>query len=183
MRKQRYVSRSIMLVSSLIVLLTWSAADAIDSDLTRRTLAGIQGVNVVIEEFQPNIQKYVQKAHLERDHIKNHVEALLKKEGVPVLNYDQWLKTLGRPFLYVTINTHEYEKYWFAYDVRVQLRQKVLLEVNPEMVTMADTWGISMTGTANIGRLGVIKETLDFLIGRFGEAYRSANSRDFKAVR
>jgi len=177
------VNLFIVLVSSFAALWAWGSANAIDSDLTRKTLTGIQGVNVVIEDLQPNIQKYAAKARLERDQIKSHVEVLLKKEGVPVLNYDQWLKAPGRPFLYVTINTHEYEKYWFAYDVRVQLRQKVSLEVNPETVTMADTWGISMTGTTNIGKLGVIKETLNLLVGRFGEAYRSVNTREPKAAR
>jgi hypothetical protein len=175
---RKHTRRFIILAATFFITWAGSDANAIDSELTRKTLAGLHGVNVVVEELQPNIQKYAQKAHLERDQIRSHVEGLLKKEGIPVLSYDQWLKAPGRPFLYVAINTHEYEKYWYAYDVRVQLRQKVMLEVNPEMATMADTWGINMTGTTNIGKLTAIRETLNLLVGRFGEAYRSANTKE-----
>lgn len=176
MRKLKHRGVLIVLVVSIMV---WAVGSvyAIDSDVTKRTLSGIQGVNVVVEELQPNVQKYAQRFGLQKDQIKADVESALRKAGIHVLTYEQWLKTPGRPFLYIVANTHEYEKYWYAYDVRIQLRQSVLLEMNPSIATMADTWGISMTGNTNIGKLGVIKESVNTLVGRFVEAYWWANGK------
>jgi hypothetical protein len=42
---------------------------------------------------------------------------------------------------------------------------------------MADTWGINMTGITHIGKLNVIKESLNVLVGRFVEAYWWANGK------
>ncbi len=170
----RSASKCILFMVGIVI---WAigSAHAIDSDVTRQTLSGIQGVNVVIEELQPNIQKYAPKFGLQKEQIKADVESALKKGGVSVFTYDQWLKSPGRPFLYIVINTHEYEKYWYAYDIRVQLRQKVCLEVNPSITTMADTWSINMTGITNIGKFNVIKESLNTLVVRFVEACWAAN--------
>ena len=55
---------------------------AIDSELTRRTMCGLQGVNVMVEEVQPNIQKYAQKAGLTGDQIQRDVESRLKTAGI-----------------------------------------------------------------------------------------------------
>jgi len=150
---------------------------ALDSDLERQTLSGIQGVNIVIEDMQPNIQKYAQRFELQKEQIRADVESTLKKAGVPVLTWDQWLKTPGKPFLYVNVNTHEYEKYWYAYDVKVELKQSVMLEINPSVKTIVGTWSMSMTGIANVGKLDTIKSGLNVLIGRFIEAYLSANPK------
>ncbi|MBA4391254.1 MAG: hypothetical protein C0399_09990 [Syntrophus sp. (in: bacteria)] len=176
-KKMKMVKCVFKYIAFTVGLAIWTvgAAYAIDSDVTRRTLAGIQGVNVVVEELQPNIQKYTQKFGLQREQIKTDVEAMLRKAGVTVFAYEQWLKTPGRPFLYIVVNTHEYEKYWYSYDVRVELKQGVSLEVNPLVKTMAGTWGINMTGITNIGKLNAIKESINVLVGRFIEAYLSVN--------
>ncbi len=107
-----------MVISIIVVAACISSqARAMDSELTRRTLEGIRGVTVVAEELQPNLQKFAQKAGLRKEQIVAEVEKTLKKGGIAIFTYDQWLKTKGRPFLHVVVNTHEYEKYWFAYDI------------------------------------------------------------------
>ncbi len=176
MSKLKCLSRSIAVVLGFFL---WTAGvHAIDSDVTRSTLSGIQGVNVVVEELQPNLQKYASKFGLQKEKVKADVEASLRNAGIEVLNYDQWLKAPGRPFLYVVINTHEYEKYWYAYALKVELRQSVLLELNPSITTMAGTWGINMAGTTNVGKLNTIKEGLNVLMAKFIEAYQRANAKD-----
>ena len=140
---------------------------AIDSDLTRLTLRGLPGVSVVVEELQPGLRKYGQKSGLQREQIKADAESMLRKAGIPVLTYDQWLKAPGRPFLYVVVNTHEYEKYCYAYDVRVELKQRVLLETNPSVAAMASTWSMNMTGNTHIGKLGEVKQNLSVLMEGF----------------
>ena len=161
----------------IFMLAGWvSSAFAIDSDVTRITLRGLRGVTVVVEEMQPGLMKYGQKAGIDRERIKTDTEFILRKAGIPVLTYDQWLKAPGRPFLYIVINTHEYEKYWYAYDVRIELRQRVLLEKNPSVVAMASTWSINMTGNTHIGRLAEMKGNLIVLVERFIAACRWADT-------
>ena len=99
-----------------------------DSAVSRATLAGLQGVRVIVEEPQPNIQRYAEKYGLTRAQVQADVERRLQQAGIRTVQGDEWLKTPGRPLLYVNINTHETEKYWYAYDIRLELRQLVLLE-------------------------------------------------------
>jgi hypothetical protein len=142
----------------------------VDADITRQTIRGLGGVNVIVEEIQPNVQKYAQRAGITKEQIQKDVEAKLKSNGIKVLTKDEWLKTPGRPVLYVNINTHETEKYWYAYNIVLALKQVVSLEANPSIKTLASTWSINMTGMANIGTLGIIKTSVDDLVGRFVNA-------------
>jgi hypothetical protein len=140
-------------------------------------MTGLQGVDVMVEDLQPNMQKYARKFGLTQEQLKRDVEQKLQKSGITILTQENWLKTLGRPVLYVNINTHEYEKYWYAYDIKVELKQIVYMEANPKVKTLASTWSISMTGIANIGTLNTIRDSLVSLVNRFIDAYLSANTK------
>lgn len=153
------------------------AAYGVDTELTRRTMTGLQSFNVMVEDLQPNIQRYTQRFNLTKEQLHKEIGQRLQKAGIQVVTGDAWLKIPGRPVLYVNINTHEYEKYWYAFDITVSLEQIVLLEANPKLKTLACTWDISMTGVANIGTLNVIRSNVEMLIDRFIEAHRSANSK------
>jgi hypothetical protein len=155
-----------------------SAAAADDSEPSQRTLTGLQGLYVVIEDFQPNIMKYdkyLLKAGLSKSQLQRDVEARLKTAGIRILSRDEWLKTLGRPVLYVNVNTHENEKFWFAYDIKAELRQVVCLDVRPEIKMLANTWSINMTGLVNIGTFENIRQNVDVVLNKFVLAYQSAN--------
>lgn len=156
---------------------------AIDSDLTRQTMAGLKGVSVAVENPQPNIQKYAQRYGLTREQIQKDVEQRLVKAGVTVLNQEQWKKTPGRPVLYVNVNTHLYQKYWYSYTVSVELRQIVTLEANPNVKTLADTWSIDMAAVANIGTLGTIKDNVAMLTDKFIEVWKSVNKREAQPIK
>jgi hypothetical protein len=165
------------LVTLFLLTIISSSLFAIDSELTRQTMTGLQGVNVMVEDLQPNMQKYARKFGLAQEQLKRDVEQKLQKSGIIILTQENWLKTLGRPVLYVNINTHEYEKYWYAYDIKVELKQIVYMEANPKVKTLASTWSISMTGIANIGTLNTIRDSLGSLVNRFIDAYLSANTK------
>jgi hypothetical protein len=93
------------------------------------------------------------------------------------------LQTSGRPVLYVIVNTHEYEKYWYAYTIIVDLMQIVTLEANPDIKTLASTWSINMAGIANIGTLNTIKDNVYTLVDRFIDAYLSVNRKEPKLTK
>jgi len=101
----------------------------------------------------------------------------LRAAGIKVLSPDQWSKTLGRPTLYVNVNTHESEKYWFAYDIKLELRQIVSLEARPDIKTLAVTWCINVTGVVNIGTFTVIRDNVGVLTERFVQAYKMVNGK------
>jgi hypothetical protein len=168
------------MVSSLLLFLTMTAGSlhAIDSELTRRTLLGLKGVSVAIENPQPNIQKYAQRFGLTKEQLQKDIEQRLAKAGVVVLNQEKWQQTAGRPVLYIVVNTHEYEKYWYAYTIIVDLMQIVTPEAIPDTKTLAGTWSINMTGIANIGTLNTIKDNVNTLVDRFIDAHLSANRKE-----
>jgi hypothetical protein len=148
-----------------------------DSAVSRGTLAGLNGIYVLVENIQPNIQKYSQKAGLGTVQIQKDIESNLNAADIRTMSRDEWLKAPGRPVLYININTHEMEKYWYAYDIKFELRQMVHLEVNPKIKTLADTWSVNITGVANIGNLNVIKQDVAVLLEQFIQSYRTVNSR------
>jgi hypothetical protein len=156
---------------------------AIDSELTRQTLIGLKGVSVAVENPQINIQKYVQRFGLGRDQLQKDIEQRLTKASITALNQDKWAAMPGRPVLYVTVNTHEYEKYWYAYTIIVDLMQIVTLEANPDTKTLASTWSINMAGIANIGTLNTIKDNVNVLVDRFIDANLSVNRKELKPLK
>jgi hypothetical protein len=174
--------RSIYKVIFILIMIsfpgTMATAWAVDSDITRSTLSGLKGVYVLVEDLNPNIlkyEKYLKKFDLSKEQIQKEVELKLKPSGIKTFSYDEWLKTPGRPVLYISVNTHENDKYWFAYDVRVELRQLVLLEANPKIKTLAPTWSMSTTGMTSIGNFQIIHNDMMVLLDKFINAFRSAN--------
>jgi hypothetical protein len=136
-------------------------------------MQGITGVHVIVEELQPNLQKYARKQEISRERLQALVESRLRQSGIRVLAGDEWLATRGRPVLYINVNTHEYEKYQFAYDVSVELQQLASPEAAPSMKVLAATWSTHTTGAVSAGAVRAINERVDELIGVFVNAYRS----------
>lgn len=161
-----------------LMAISWSVPlHAEDSQVSRGTLAGLTRIYVLVENIQPNIQKYSSNAGLSTIQIQKEIENNLNSAGIRTMSRSEWLKAPGRPVLYVNINTHETEKYWYAYDIKLELRQIVQLEVNPKIKTLADTWSINITGMANIGNLNLISKDTYVLLDRFIQAYRLVNKR------
>ncbi|OPX99799.1 MAG: hypothetical protein A4E58_00214 [Syntrophorhabdus sp. PtaB.Bin006] len=147
---------------------------AIDSELTRRTLRGLAGVHVMVEDLQPGFKEYAEKSGLSASQMERNVVSRIERSGIRVLRREIWLKTPGRPLLYININTHD-NKFRFAYDAKVELRQIVAMEANPQVKTLAGTWSINMTGIAEIDELNVVGKNVAILVDRFISAYESAN--------
>jgi hypothetical protein len=103
-----------------LILASFSFAG--DTDTSRRTLSGVKGVSVVVEDLQPDLQKRARRQALSKDQLRKNVEAQSKETGIRVFDRDEGLRTPGRPVLYVNVNTHQYQKYRFAYDVRTKLQ-------------------------------------------------------------
>ena len=169
--KYKLMISLVFFMYAVVALPVWAE----DSEVSRGTLAGLQGFGIFVENTQANIQKYVQRAGIDRDTVQRETERRLLAAGIKVVAGEEWRRTPGNPFLYVSINTHETEKYWYAYDIKVEVRQVVYLEANPKVRTMATTWSMNMTGSANIGNLHIIRNDAMVLVERFIAAYRAVN--------
>ena len=167
----------IYFTSLFLVLLTAVTVTADDSAVSRATLAGLQGVKVVVEELPANVQQYAAAAGLTSAEIRRDVDQKLGKGKIRVVEGKNWLNVPGRPVLSVVVNTHEKEKYWYAYDIKIELRQLAYLETNPKVRTLAGTWSLSITGVANTGNLQVIRQDVGVLAERFVKAYQAANGK------
>ncbi len=154
-------------------------AHAFDAEVSRETLKGLAGFHVLIEELNPNIAKYasVQKNNISTQTLKSQVENRLRAAGIRVLSWDEMMKTPERPMLYVSVNTHEYEKFWYAYDIRVEVRQLVILVSQPGKPINGATWSVNMTGVMNIGQLQALYDNLGLLLDRFIQAYMAVNKK------
>lgn len=168
---------SVAAAFSLLMTFGVVSGGAEDSESSRATLAGLQGVAVVIEDLQPNVQKYAAKSGLTKEQILRDVSQRLSTGGIRMVSGNEWLKMPGQPVLYININTHETEKYWYAYDIKVALRQIATLDANPQMKTAATTWSLNITGQANIGTLQLIRQDTAVMMEKFVRAYRTANRK------
>lgn len=167
--------RKYIFMAVVLVVLPAMRLLAEDTPHTRETLRGLHGFHVIVEDLQPNLlkyEKYARQFDLTRGSIQREVEGKLMKAGIGVLSRDAWLQTPGRPVLYVNINTHESEKYWFSYNIKIEVRQLAFLEANPAVKTLAGTWSLTMTGMTNIGNLKQINDDLKTLTVRFIEAFK-----------
>ena len=152
---------------------------AFDAEVSRETMKGLTGFYILIEELNPNIAKYasVQKNNIRTQTLKSQVENRLRAAGIRVLSWDEMMKTPERPMLYVSVNTHEYEKFWYAYDIRVEVRQLVTLVSQPGKPISGATWSVNMIGVMNIGQLQTLYDNLGVLLDRFIQAYIAVNRK------
>jgi hypothetical protein len=162
-----------------LVMMFWSNAFAFDTEISQKTLSGLRGFYILVEDLNSNITKYsnAQRVPLSKEQIKKDVEHRLKGAAIKVLSWDEMLKRPGKPMLYVNINTHEYEKFWYAYDIRIEAQQVVTLEHNPLIKMSACTWSMNMTGVVNIGTMNKIRDNLNILLDRFVAAYTAVNGK------
>ena len=148
---------------------------AVDDEPSRATLKGIKGVYIIVETFQPNFQDFAKKSGLTREQLEKHAHVRLNEAGIAVLSREEWLTTPGRPVLYINLNTHEGEKYWFAYDVRIELQQIAVMEADPAMKALVSTWSTNATGDINVSRLNRLEEEVARAVDLFVKAHQRAH--------
>ncbi len=135
-------------------------------------LAGLQGVGVIVEAFQPEAKKY----GLTEQAFRKLAESRLRKYGVRVLTGQQQLQTPGRSYLHISITPVIIEDVnLVAVSVTIKLNELVALWRNPTMVVMATTWDAGQVMLVEKDNLDVIKETTQNLIDEFINAYLAAN--------
>lgn len=157
-----------------LVGLAGSPAAASDFERDRKTLKGLRGLAVVVEDLAPEVERHVPVSTVQTD-----VELKLRLAGITVLSRQDLVSTPGSPYLYVHINGLQSNiQPLFAYSTTVSLTQKVVLVRDPEVGLLAETWSssaVSLAGTVMLseGVRQAIREHVD----RFINAYLSVNPK------
>ena len=134
------------------------------------SLRGLSGVLIKVD-----LAEEVKKDGLTQSQVSADVELALQQARIKILSQDKWQNTLGRPYLYVRIESAKVQDNWkfYTYAIQLHLIQDVsLFRANQSERLSASTWNSSIIGH---GYLGDIRVHLKEVINRFASDYSTAN--------
>jgi hypothetical protein len=164
-------------VICLIFLLTFFTLSKVggttlDNDAT---LHGLNGVGVVIDNINPEIQH----DGLDPNQIRTDVETRLRKAGIQVLTGSEYRKESDLPYLGVNVSAVKSQKLGlYAYHIAIEVYQLMTLNRDRNIVSFSNTWSTGSTGmvdTANFSKN--VKEKIGGALDRFIEAYSAVNPK------
>ena len=150
-----------------------------DDDYSRSTLRGLHGVYLAVDSLSPEIESL----GLTTDMLKRDTELKLRMAGIKLLTKREWMQTKGGPVCYVEASivndvvlgqTLGFDLY--AYDIRVEFNQDVVLVRDITTKTLSPTWSRSYLGMTN--SLPRIREKVKDMIDSFVAAFLEANPRE-----
>jgi hypothetical protein len=137
------------------------------------TLTGLPGVRVVIGPIKPEVVKY----GLTERAFQTDVELQLRRNGVKVLNAEEWIATPGQPYIWVepliVIDGQQY-----VVGINVELMQNVRLVTNPRFVLSACTWHRRSIGSGGLLYIQSIRRQVKDKIDEFLNDYLAANPKE-----
>ena len=128
-----------MVVLALLVVPV-SAVLAQEPATQRATLAGLTGVEVVVEELNPGVEQ----DGLTRSTLRSDVELKLRQAGIHVLTSTERTASPGSPYLYLRITTVKNRVSIYGYHIAIELRQLVRLTRNSGITSWAATWVVTL---------------------------------------
>ncbi len=148
-----------------------SAACAQDTEITRPTLRGLRGVEVLVEDFDENSKR----AGYDKRTFQTDLELQLRMAGIKVLTVDETLALPGRPYLYLNVHSLARQPGEIAaVAVELALNQGVWLRRDPSVQSIASTW--SSTGVAQAD-LSHVRDFVKELTDDFTNAWLSVNPK------
>jgi hypothetical protein len=156
----------------MVFLLAASAATAQDADVSRQSLKGLKGVQVLVESLEAEVEQ----GGLTKTSIQTDVELKLRQAGITVLTAAESMAAPGSPYLYINVNTQGGPLY--AFSIRVELKQSVRLDRDPSIeVYGVATWSAESVGTVGQDHLRDIRGPIKDYVDQFVNAYLSVNPR------
>jgi hypothetical protein len=159
---------------SLLIFVLWSFQAQARATVPQgvSSLAGLNGVGVVIEDIDPAIEREGFTA----GQIHKDVEEKLRAAGIKILSETELTKSPGMPYLYVNIFTFKDEDI-YAYHITLELKQMVSLVRKAAVKQSVATWKISGGGTVGAQKLPTIRTSVAEYINAFIKAYFAANPK------
>ena len=147
-------------VTGMLIFIS-SPLFALNSEINRSSLQGLEGVRILVEDLAPEVEQ----AGLAKEPLQKGIEEKLRGAGIKVLTQDEVTRTPGEPYLYVNINVTlpKGQEEACSYSVDIALIQNVILVINPKQTTYAVTWSTGGVGLIGKKSLGQLRESvLDF---------------------
>jgi len=143
----------------------------------RRSLAGLQGVVVVVERIDQKAKWYgLTEEALQADTILK-----LRRNGIKVFSEQERLQMTGIPQLYINVNVAVREEIGFsAANIHVAFKQAVLLKRDPTKSFMATTWKADDISMGKTSDLKGVREDVKALVDQFINDYLAANPKQQK---
>ncbi len=164
--------------SSLLVLLTLSVAgqSMFGSDLanTRATLRGLKGIYVAVEELDSDVEA----EGVNREQLQSDVERRLRNSGITLLKeQNEYLSSMQSGLLYINVNSVKNDTS-MAICIEVSLKQRVLLERDLSIKTLATTWSSDEVTLEAAPRISSdVRNLVLEHVDKFLDAYLSANRK------
>jgi hypothetical protein len=144
-----------------------------DAESNRKTLKGLIGVQVLVENLNPDVIK----DGLSGDQIQTDVELRLRIAGIKVLTQADSISSPGMPVLYIRVHAIKSgETYSCSEEVR--LGQNVKLDRDPQIILPATTWGTGGLGIIGVNKLDVIRDRVKDDVDKFINAWLSVNPKN-----
>jgi hypothetical protein len=163
-----------MVVLVLMSFLVVNECRVLGSESERKSLKGLKGVYVPIENFGENKEE---GGGLTTSQLQTDVELRLRKAGIRILTKEEWLATKGGPYLYVSVFPVMTPDVYFYASIEVQLKQNVLLERDPSnKVFGCSSWSRKTAGYG--GKANFVKGVRDSvgdLVDKFINDYLAVN--------
>jgi hypothetical protein len=160
----------------LVLLSTANIAVALDIEATRKSLAGLTGVWVVVEPFAPEAELQ----GLTITAVRTDAELKLRKAGIRVLTEEAFNKSSSMPFLELAaaISTESSDRWEVS--KFVNLRQNAVLERDRSIVAFgAVTWSVEQVNAvvrpSIIARF--VRDGFNDMVDQFVNAYLAMNPK------
>ena len=159
------------MVFPLLVVPQHSAA--LDAEINRKTLSGIESILVVVEDVTPDAREL----GLTPEVLENDVKAKLKDAGIRVVSREEWLKLPGSPYLYLQTSVVKVGRAGtYAFTVAASVLQDVYLKRDPALdLAEATTWSVGSHGHTDRRNRDFVRVAVGDMVDLFLGAYREAN--------
>jgi hypothetical protein len=159
-----------------LLLLTFFLQESAEgqSNPRRESLRGLKGLEVVVEVIEPQAERL----GLTRAQVQTDVELRLRKAGIRVLTEEE-AERQGSTYLYINITASEARDVpgLYSYLIDLSFRQRVILERDQSIRTIAATWNIASKGVVGANKLRNLREIVADYIDEFINDYLAANQR------
>jgi hypothetical protein len=138
------------------------------------SLYDLPGVHVVVEPFD----LAAESDGLHGDSLRHAMEIKLQDAGIRVLTQDEWQVTLGNPLLVLKLNLVHPSRFFYLYNIELELQQLVVLARDSTIPVFTPTWQAGdIVGTVPASNLVSLRSQVLAATDEFISALAAANRR------
>jgi hypothetical protein len=138
------------------------------------SLYDLPGVHVVVEPFD----RAAESDGLHGDSLRQAIEMKLQDAGIRLLNQQEWQMTLGNPLLVLKLNLVHPSRFFYLYNIELELQQLVVLARDSTIPVFTPTWQAGdIVGTVPASNLVSLRSHVLAATDQFISALAAANRR------